>query len=464
MSPPSPELVALLAACRAAPADDTPRLVLADWLDEHDDPDRAAFVRTQCELARPTADPDRLAALRQTERELILANWQRWFGGLPQVLEQDRQTELEARRRQAYSDRGMVPPVYRRSVRVDPLAQSNSWGFRRGLAWATVGVDDLRSERLLEWLRGPEAVWLDAVEVHLAGLGDLGRLDVPDEARPYLAVSGSLTLTVPGRARRRPVPENRQVLTSDNFRLVRRLTIFIPRAAPKSVAGIVDADLSRLTALKLHGAGVTDDLVAALGAGPLDHLSELDVSECNLGPKAAQALATAPALGNLVSLAAWRNRFGDDALAALFESPLGQTLNRLELMNTGLGDRAAEAMVRAGVLGRLFGPQLNLSMNPVGDAGVRALAGCADLGRSSELILRECAVGNPGAQALAASPHVRGLTYLDLWKCRVGDVGARALAASEHLGNVRDLSLRDNAITATGAAALRERFGDRAKV
>jgi uncharacterized protein (TIGR02996 family) len=41
-----------LAAIRAAPADDLPRLVFADWLDEHGDPDRAEFIRVQCELAK----------------------------------------------------------------------------------------------------------------------------------------------------------------------------------------------------------------------------------------------------------------------------------------------------------------------------------------------------------------------------------------------------------------------------
>lgn len=47
-----PEYVALLRAICAAPDDDTPRLVAADWLDEHGDADRAAFIRIQVELAR----------------------------------------------------------------------------------------------------------------------------------------------------------------------------------------------------------------------------------------------------------------------------------------------------------------------------------------------------------------------------------------------------------------------------
>ena len=38
---------ALLAAILAHPAEDAPRLVYADWLEENDDPDRAALVRGQ---------------------------------------------------------------------------------------------------------------------------------------------------------------------------------------------------------------------------------------------------------------------------------------------------------------------------------------------------------------------------------------------------------------------------------
>src|SRR5262249_30478553 len=42
---------ALLGAIGEAPEDDAPRLVYADWLEERGDPDRAAFIRTQCRLA-----------------------------------------------------------------------------------------------------------------------------------------------------------------------------------------------------------------------------------------------------------------------------------------------------------------------------------------------------------------------------------------------------------------------------
>jgi uncharacterized protein (TIGR02996 family) len=43
---------ALLRAVLAAPDDDAPRLIYADWLDEHGDPARAEFIRAQVVLAR----------------------------------------------------------------------------------------------------------------------------------------------------------------------------------------------------------------------------------------------------------------------------------------------------------------------------------------------------------------------------------------------------------------------------
>lgn len=52
------EMLPFLRAIAANPGDDAPRLVFADWLDEHEQPGRAEFIRLQIELARtdPAAD------------------------------------------------------------------------------------------------------------------------------------------------------------------------------------------------------------------------------------------------------------------------------------------------------------------------------------------------------------------------------------------------------------------------
>jgi uncharacterized protein (TIGR02996 family) len=80
---PEDELRALLAAVRAAPGDDTPRLALAAWLDEHGDP-RGEMVRLSVELARePAGSPrqrelsDRLGPWREYGERFVA-----WVGGL----------------------------------------------------------------------------------------------------------------------------------------------------------------------------------------------------------------------------------------------------------------------------------------------------------------------------------------------------------------------------------------------
>jgi uncharacterized protein (TIGR02996 family) len=51
------DYAALLRAVLEAPDDDAPRLVMADWLEDHGEPGRAEFVRVQVELARSKRGP-----------------------------------------------------------------------------------------------------------------------------------------------------------------------------------------------------------------------------------------------------------------------------------------------------------------------------------------------------------------------------------------------------------------------
>ena len=56
---PTPQDEAFLRAILADPEDDTPRLVYADYLEEHGDPDRAEFIRVQCAMAKLDEDDER---------------------------------------------------------------------------------------------------------------------------------------------------------------------------------------------------------------------------------------------------------------------------------------------------------------------------------------------------------------------------------------------------------------------
>src|SRR5580704_9481671 len=76
-----------LRAVLDAPGDDLPRLIYADWLDEHGDPDRAEFIRSQIELARlPRSAPGR-KPLRARAAELLRRHRAAWLAPLPRLPE-----------------------------------------------------------------------------------------------------------------------------------------------------------------------------------------------------------------------------------------------------------------------------------------------------------------------------------------------------------------------------------------
>src|SRR5207253_2059718 len=76
---------ALIRAVVENPDDDLPRLVYADWLEEHGDPDRAEYIRLQCRLAERERDVDPTFPDPDWEREMELerANHDRWAAELP---------------------------------------------------------------------------------------------------------------------------------------------------------------------------------------------------------------------------------------------------------------------------------------------------------------------------------------------------------------------------------------------
>jgi uncharacterized protein (TIGR02996 family) len=78
------EELALLAAIGGNPDDDTVRLVYADWLDEHERPERAEFIRLQIRLYRGgTSDPI-AESLRARQHALLLAHEAAWKREVPE--------------------------------------------------------------------------------------------------------------------------------------------------------------------------------------------------------------------------------------------------------------------------------------------------------------------------------------------------------------------------------------------
>jgi uncharacterized protein (TIGR02996 family) len=73
---------ALLAAVIASPDDDLPRLVYADWLDDHGQPERAEFIRVQVERSKLSATDSLFAELRARETKLLKKYKKLWAADL----------------------------------------------------------------------------------------------------------------------------------------------------------------------------------------------------------------------------------------------------------------------------------------------------------------------------------------------------------------------------------------------
>jgi uncharacterized protein (TIGR02996 family) len=76
---------AFVAAIAANPHDDLPRLVFADWLEEHGDPERAEFIRTQIRWHH--ADGEERKQLDERAGEMFREHAHRWLGLFLSALE-----------------------------------------------------------------------------------------------------------------------------------------------------------------------------------------------------------------------------------------------------------------------------------------------------------------------------------------------------------------------------------------
>jgi uncharacterized protein (TIGR02996 family) len=73
---------AFLQAILESPDDDTPRLIYADWLDEHGQDARAEFIRLQCQLSKLPCEDPTWPGLRIREQRLLAKHAREWLGDL----------------------------------------------------------------------------------------------------------------------------------------------------------------------------------------------------------------------------------------------------------------------------------------------------------------------------------------------------------------------------------------------
>ncbi|MFT3698804.1 MAG: TIGR02996 domain-containing protein [Kofleriaceae bacterium] len=389
-----------LEAIVAAPDDDAPRLVFADYLTEQGDP-RGELIALQCQLAA-APDDDRRRTLLVAANKLVKANRDAW-----------------------------TAPVI------------------AGVPIPKPGYPTIE----LEWKRG----MVERLELPHTLLSSLPRImTAAPTIRELVIVSGANELPI-GQLMTRPSID--ALADMPNLGRLHTLEISL-RACGNDLARVIarTPSLGNLRRLELHGTateGVVvyyqgahadkvfdDDGVKLLaGAKHLKGLTELDLQDNRIRNPGLRAIADAG--WKLVDLNVATNGialtdFTKAELTALFAKLPG--LVKLSL-GTNVIHEAAGWLVGGPHLAKLV--ELDIEKGDLSAVGAEKLAKAFALPALRRLRIDRNSLGDKGAASIAGCKALAQLTQLEMGHNRIGAKGGTAIATSPHLANLEQLNVNE---------------------
>jgi uncharacterized protein (TIGR02996 family) len=404
---------ALLAAICAQPDEDTPRLVFADYLEENDEPARAAFVRAQVELAR--TPPWELFAVR--------CRWHRpdWISGRP-----------------FYADLPRVDGYH--------VAWAEQ-AFRRGFGWAL----HVRSVEQWEVLAEPlfEREPIGAVAFWHGTLDNWTRV----ASSRYLKHLRELTLFSNPIEPLRALRDEPDACGVTDLRFQRASGAGMPEV----VEDLVRSPLGRaISGMHFHAAAYEslNDLIDALNSR--NSLDRLSFSVAGITADHLRRLFAGPATSALTHLSLRDEPLGGEGLYALADGLPGG-LCVLELFNIGTQADGLEALVRCDRLADLR--RLSLSRNRLKPRAVRVLSLSHSLAGLRALDLSECRVEDKSVRHLTRAKFWSNLVELDLRKNPISPAGTRYLLDAPVPPDLTALALDGDQLGADTRGALTKKYG-----
>lgn len=436
---------------------DTPRLVFADWLEEHDQPERAELIRTQCRLGRMditdgSIDLIEWIRLDQRASDLLAHHETDWRAKLP---------TCGGGWRWGSFDRGFI-----NSITID------DWTTFQSAAAAILDAQPVQ-RLILE-------------RVTATALGGIAELPAASRVRE-LVISHSAVAAEPPQ----------EFWQSPQLRGLRSLTINFAQAAGW-VAPLVDRRaFPQLTSLRFCSANLSDETLRPIfRANHWEQLRDLDLNGNQLTLNALAAALCGPLLPGLTTLDLSSNSLRGESLTASVSTVGPLSMRSLTLRNNPLGlpgirllaspdlfpqlqllDLSAAQLEREAIRRLTQAPfwpnllDLLLDRNPLGDAGVRPLVegtpptdlrmvDLSDTGIGPEgirllaqwpgllpvrgLALSRTPLGDQGLMTLAQSPYTQGLLILDLSQCQLNGHRIQDFFQSPLMGQLRALNLGDN--------------------
>jgi len=482
----------LLAAIRARPDDDAPRLVYADWLGDRGDP-RGELIAVQCARAGMERDDEARVPFEVRERELRRRHdpvWRAWLDQFPGIrraeprrglidrvvcTEDTFATRAEALFAAApaltelYLTDGdgpprQVPPQLARVRSIRPATPGYAGAILASPHAAGLAAIELdREAATLEVMAALTAVDRPALErVDLGGLDDR-------RLRALASWSGMARLRILRVGYGRVQGAVEELVGSSRVARLERLDLSSNPLGPEPAAAVVSSPhlaavtwlgldetvaggacarltLPRLKHLRYGRNLLTAADAVALATNPcLAGLEELSLVGLNLDrpttvdAEGAAAIVGSPQLAALIRIDLGQNHFGADAARVTRSFRAG--FRAVDLRYTRLDDAAVEALAANPALATVT--HLDLSDTRIGPAGYRALAASPHL-RPRVLELGSTHPDPPGLGKLVRSPLVSQVRVLGLSGCRLGADHLAALSRSRQLGHLLRLDLHGN--------------------
>ncbi|MCI0702657.1 MAG: TIGR02996 domain-containing protein [Planctomycetia bacterium] len=418
---------ALYSAILAHPDEDTPRLMFADYLEEHKDAKYAKFIRKQIELAKvPEWDPLWVREWHE-DRDAITGN------------------KFEK-----------LAPKLADGLEWPPLT-----AFRRGFPWQ---VSTTTLEPFLAHAdRLAKAIPLQALEIHADPEVYQSPFDLtPLLASPHLSRMKQLLFSLT-RLQRSAI---QKLQKSPHIPNLTGLAFEYANVEPLAVPAIFRQPLiGQLESLRFDNCTVSwTALAAGINAVRVPHrLRSFIVEEGSTMHFTNIEIFNAPLLCGLKEFDLSGQNLREENVRALCESPLVNSLESLTLHKTSPGVQGVKAIAECAGFGNLR--RLALRLNSLGPVAVKHLAASPHLANLQVLDLETNPLGDKGTIALAESPYLTNLVELDLMHCEVGDAGAEALIKAPFADKLIDLVIHSSSskvkISDSVRRKLRKKFGDR---
>lgn len=406
---------ALLAAICENPDDDTPRLVFADWLDEHERGEQAAFVRAQVELARTPA----------WEPFAVLCKWRRldWQTG--------------------HAFRNTLPPLDGHNLQWHPEA------FRRGLGWR------LNIRSLIAWER-VESQLLHLVPIggmHLWGgtLDDWRRFSIS----PFISKLRRLNFIAS------PIEPLR--VLRDNPRALGISDVYFDRASgagmPEVIEDLLASPLGRVLRGLHFRIGYESLRILLEKLTAATKLERLSFSSMGLTPDHINQLTADAALRYLQELNLQNEQsLGNDGIRSLVTG-LPPGIEDLSCFNVGVQVDGIEALARAEQLTSL--KRLNLGQNLLSPRALKLISASRHLAGLRSLRLENCQLRDKGVRHLIRSKFWQNLVEVDLRRNPISRSGLSYLMDAPVPPDLTALVLNEEQMGSDIRSELRSKYGER---